>query len=76
MVLASDAAHYYENFQNHAPFPVVVDVADMLNGYTVLEELSSSPQHIVPGHDPLVLERYPLSGSAEGIVRLDADPTE
>lgn len=76
VVLASDAAHYYNNFLNHAPFPVVVDVADMLNGYTVLENLSSSPQHIVPGHDPLVLERYPLSGSAEGIVRLDADPTE
>jgi hypothetical protein len=35
-----------------------------------------SPQHIVPGHDPLVMKRYPaVSAELEGIaVRLDVAP--
>ncbi|GGO60061.1 Glyoxylase, beta-lactamase superfamily II [Roseovarius pacificus] len=76
VVLASDASHYYENFETASPFPVVADVAEMLNGYDTMFELASSRSHIVPGHDPLVLQRYPNSGFGEGIVRLDADPLE
>jgi hypothetical protein len=36
----------------------------------------SSPQHIVPGHDPLVMRRYPPpKPKLEGrVVRLDAMP--
>ncbi|MEY3777709.1 MAG: hypothetical protein RIR83_1761 [Pseudomonadota bacterium] len=30
IVLASDAAHYLENFLNRSPFPIVSDVGDML----------------------------------------------
>ena len=74
VVLASDASHYYENFEREAPFPVVADVTEMLAGYKTMQDLASSPAHIVPGHDPLVLRRYPASGFGEGIVRLDADP--
>lgn len=74
VVLASDASHYYDNFERAAPFPVVVDVTEMLNGYDTMQALASSPAHIVPGHDPLVLRRYPASGFGDGIVRLDADP--
>jgi hypothetical protein len=42
-----------------------------------LQRLASSPRHIIPGHDPLVMARYPAaSPGLEGIaVRLDADPT-
>ena len=34
--------------------------------------------HIIPGHDPLVIKRYPaVSAALAGeIVRLDADPSE
>ncbi len=71
VVLASDAAHYYENFQASSPFPIVVDLEDMLRGYEILKSLASSPDHVVPGHDPLVLDRYPASGLGEGMVRLD-----
>lgn len=72
VVLASDAAHYYENFIEAAPFPIVVDLAEMVAGYDLLRQLASSEAHVIPGHDPLVLTRYPAV--AEGIVRLDADP--
>ena len=73
LVLASDAAHFYENFQARKPFPIVVDLEDMLNGFDTLERLASKPELIVPGHDPLVMERFP-QGPTDFIVRLDAGP--
>ena len=41
-----------------------------------LKRLASAPSNVIPGHDPLVLARYPAAASGlEGIVaRLDADP--
>ncbi|WP_159992823.1 N-acyl homoserine lactonase family protein [Roseomonas sp. 18066] len=76
VVLASDATHLYANFQQRRPFPIVADVAQMLEGYDTLHRLASSPDHIIPGHDPAVLDRYPASAPGlEGqAVRLDADP--
>lgn len=76
VVLASDASHLYANIEQGRPFPVVHDVGDMLEGYETIRRLASSPQHIIPGHDPLVLRRYPAAGPRlEGIaVRLDVAP--
>jgi glyoxylase-like metal-dependent hydrolase (beta-lactamase superfamily II) len=76
LVLASDTTHFYANMEQERPFPIVYDVAQMLAGYARLRSLASSPAHIVPGHDPLVLARYPAPGHEhEGIVaRLDAEP--
>jgi glyoxylase-like metal-dependent hydrolase (beta-lactamase superfamily II) len=73
LVLASDASHYYENMETGRPFPIVFDVGAMIQGYDTLRRLASMPEAIVPGHDPLVLERYlPASTGLEGIaVRLD-----
>ncbi|MEO8559607.1 MAG: N-acyl homoserine lactonase family protein [Rhodospirillales bacterium] len=59
VVLASDAAHFYANIRRRIPFPIVLDVGDMLEGWHKLEALASSPDHVVPGHDPLVRELYP-----------------
>ncbi len=55
VVLASDAAHFYANWQQRRPFPIVDDVAAYLDAFATIESLASSPQHIIPGHDPLVL---------------------
>ncbi len=76
VVLASDAAHLYANMNQGRPFPVVFNVGDMLEGHRRCFELASSPDHVIPGHDPLVLKRYPAPRpELEGIVvRLDADP--
>ena len=73
LVLASDSTHYYENFESGRPFPIVFDVDAMIEGWTTLRRLASSPDAIVPGHDPLVLERYAaVSRETEGVaVRLD-----
>lgn len=76
VVLASDASHLYANMEEGRPFPIVHNLADMLEGYETLRRLASSLAHIVPGHDPLVLRRYPAAkpGLEEIVVRLDADP--
>lgn len=75
VVLASDASHYYENFEAGRPFPIAESVSATLEGYAALHRMAESPAHIVPGHDPLVLRRYPPSiPGLDGIVRLDADP--
>ena len=72
MVLASDASHFYANLEQVRPFPIVWSVSDMVEGYRRVRELADSPAHIIPGHDPLVLERYPAAPGLEGIAaRLD-----
>ncbi|MBV9190743.1 MAG: N-acyl homoserine lactonase family protein, partial [Betaproteobacteria bacterium] len=73
LVLASDASHFYANMEQARPFPIVWSVADMIDGYARLRALAESPGHIIPGHDPLVMERYPAaSATLQGIVaRLD-----
>jgi hypothetical protein len=55
------------------PFPIVYSVADMVAGYGRLRSLAESLDHVIPGHDPKVMERYPAPRKdLEGIVvRLD-----
>lgn len=75
VVLASDASHYYENYRRGKPFPIVVDLADMMNGFGKLRELADSDDHIIPGHDPLVRALYPsLVAGNDRIVQLHASP--
>ena len=76
LVLAADAAHLYANIEQQRPYVTVYNVADMMEGHRTLRKLASSPAHIIPGHDPLVLERYPAARPGlDGIaVRLDAEP--
>ncbi len=77
VVLASDASHYYENVESKKPFPIVVDAEAMLSGFDRLLELSgNTTDRIIPGHDPLVLSRYPAwSSQTQGVVhRLDISP--
>ena len=75
VVLASDATHLYANLERKHPFPVLADVGDYLDGLDTLRRLATSGDHIIPGHDPLVLDRYPLARPGiEGIVRVDLNP--
>lgn len=73
VVLASDASHLYENFERRRAFSITLDLAQTMTSYTRLEQLATSRAHVVPGHDPLVLERYPAwKPQTEGIIhRLD-----
>lgn len=74
VVVAADAAHYYENFEKRKPFFITIDVEATLRSYDRLTELAGGKmENVIPGHDPLVLKRYPaLTPETQGIVhRLD-----
>jgi glyoxylase-like metal-dependent hydrolase (beta-lactamase superfamily II) len=75
LVLASDASHYYANMEEGRPFPIVANVMEMVDGWRKLRSLASEERHVIPGHDPLVMQRYAApSAQLEGIaVRLDAE---
>jgi glyoxylase-like metal-dependent hydrolase (beta-lactamase superfamily II) len=75
VVLASDAAHYWANFRERHPFPLVLDVGKMLEGYRIMAELAAGPDHVIPGHDPEVVERFPSLDGHPDIVRLDRKPS-
>lgn len=64
IVLASDASHYLDNLRQRSPFPIVVDAADMLRGFELIESLADSPEHIVAGHDPLTMQLFKPAGPA------------
>ena len=72
VVLASDASHYWANMDEGRPFPIVDDLSKMVQGWETLRHLAGPDGVIIPGHDPLVLERFPPSTpKLEGIaVRL------
>jgi glyoxylase-like metal-dependent hydrolase (beta-lactamase superfamily II) len=76
MVLASDTSHYYEHFEKRRAYTTMFNVGEALQGYAKLEALADSTRHIIPGHDPLVMQRYPAaSQEMAGIVaRLDMEP--
>jgi glyoxylase-like metal-dependent hydrolase (beta-lactamase superfamily II) len=76
VVVASDVTHFYENFQSYRPFVTAFHVGQMLEGFDMLLAQAPTPDHIVPGHDPLVMKRYPAPNpELEGIVvRLDVAP--
>lgn len=60
IVLASDAAHYYDELELDRPFAVMVDLEEMYAGYALLRNLAAQPgTRLVAGHDPAVLDRFP-----------------
>lgn len=68
IVLASDATHFYANILEDRPFSLVHALPEMYDAFDTVRALADSPEHIIPGHDPLVMERYPPAGPGlEGI---------
>ncbi len=73
IVLASDACHFYENLRDKSPYALADSVPGMYAAFDRLEALVENPADIIPGHDPLVLERYPAAGPhLPGVVVLSA----
>jgi glyoxylase-like metal-dependent hydrolase (beta-lactamase superfamily II) len=76
VVVASDVTHYYEHLETYRPFTTALHIGQMMEGFDKLRAAAPSMAHIVPGHDPDVMHRYPApSPELEGIVvRLDVPP--
>jgi len=59
VVVASDASHYYENLLRRRPYPAACRIDDMLESFDTLLALAGDIEHVIPGHDPLVMQIYP-----------------
>jgi glyoxylase-like metal-dependent hydrolase (beta-lactamase superfamily II) len=71
VVLASDAAHLYENFEQDAPFGIFTDLPGMYRTFDRLHALADAPELVIPGHDPDVLRRFePVDGHDDLTVRI------
>jgi len=47
----------------------------MMESFDRLKKVAPSLDHIIPGHDPKVMEKYPTVAGHEGlVVRLDETP--
>ena len=58
VVLASDNAYLYENFETHRPIAQTLDTASNLAAQARMLLIASNPRLIVPGHDPAVMTRF------------------
>lgn len=69
VLLASDAVHYYEEYERDMVFTSVADLVEMYDSFALIRELQSSGEvaHVVSGHDPSTLERFTAAkGRLEG----------
>ena len=72
--LASDATHFYENFQSGKLFPIVHDAEAMMEGFRIIRRLAGGEDtRVIPGHDPLVRKLFPAAGRTGFAWRLDAE---
>ncbi len=69
IVVASDNVYLYENLEKHLALAQTSDPAADLRVQERMLTLVRDPRFILPGHDPLVFERFPKPGG--GIARID-----
>lgn len=76
VVLASDALHYYEEYERGIPFSVAFNLSDMIAGHERIRELAESDDHVIPAHDPRIADIYPFVDGQPGetIFRVDLAP--
>jgi glyoxylase-like metal-dependent hydrolase (beta-lactamase superfamily II) len=71
VVLCSDAVHLYEELALRRPFAVVDDLRAMYAGFDLVDALIGELGAVaVPGHDPLVAERFPAGDLGPGSLRI------
>lgn len=71
VLLASDAIHYYEEYEDDMLFTSVADLVKMYEAFDAIREMerTGSIDHLVAGHDPGTIRRFaPMIGELEGLV--------
>jgi glyoxylase-like metal-dependent hydrolase (beta-lactamase superfamily II) len=68
IVLASDALHLHEEFEQGRLFTPLSDAVELRAAHELLRELARRGARIVPGHDAAVMERgTPLASELRGV---------
>jgi glyoxylase-like metal-dependent hydrolase (beta-lactamase superfamily II) len=69
VLLASDAIHYYEEYERDMPFAFAADLVAMYAGFDRIRGMvdRGEVRHLVSGHDPDTLARFtPVTGELAG----------
>jgi glyoxylase-like metal-dependent hydrolase (beta-lactamase superfamily II) len=68
VLCANDTFHFYENLAPRKPVQVTVDMLQAVHSMEAVEKLGAkNPELVLPGHDPLVMDRFPAV--APGVVQ-------
>jgi glyoxylase-like metal-dependent hydrolase (beta-lactamase superfamily II) len=67
VVLAADAAHFYENIEQDRPYAIVHSLPAMYDAFDTIRALAGGDHLVVAGHDPAVLDRYPAVAKLDGL---------
>jgi glyoxylase-like metal-dependent hydrolase (beta-lactamase superfamily II) len=64
VLLASDAVHYYEEYERDMPFVSAANLVDMYTAFDATRGMLGDGRvsHLVTGHDPDTLRRFPAGG--------------
>jgi glyoxylase-like metal-dependent hydrolase (beta-lactamase superfamily II) len=68
VLIASDDVWFYYNIQNLLSVPLTSDTGAYVKQLRRMKTLVSNPELIIPGHDALVLSKFP--SVAKGVVRI------
>jgi glyoxylase-like metal-dependent hydrolase (beta-lactamase superfamily II) len=69
LILAADAAHFYEQIEHGWPFFAYSDIEQMKSALTFLQQrISDTGATVVPGHDARVRDRFPAAPGNAGRV--------
>jgi glyoxylase-like metal-dependent hydrolase (beta-lactamase superfamily II) len=69
VVIASDNMYLYENLETHTPISQTLDASSNLRTQDRMRSIASTPQLVIPGHDPAVFDRFPHV--SDRIVRIE-----
>ena len=59
VILASDNMYLFENLEKHVPIAQTFNADSNLRAQDRMKQLAASPELIIPGHDPLVFDKFP-----------------
>ena len=69
VIIASDNMYLYENLERRVPIAATLDSVSNLAAQDRMKTLAAKPELVIPGHDPAVFTRFPMS--RPGFVRID-----
>jgi glyoxylase-like metal-dependent hydrolase (beta-lactamase superfamily II) len=75
LALATDAVHYEAELDHERPFAIFSDLGDVYRGYDAIRSMMSAGAMLVPGHDPLVMDRFPRVAGAAGEIAVCLTPS-
>jgi len=67
-IICGDACPLYENMEQNIPPGININLVDAYSSLEKINKMASSEGILIPGHDPLLLQRFPMV--VDGIIKI------